>query len=508
MTAGLVAVLVLRGREAHKAPALPVAEQPSASTSGDQPLPKAGTTTGAAASGAAAQASVAGSGHPSATATGASKPTMTLGRPLRVIALGWDLLAPGILVNDGASPGKNSAYKAKGLEVELNATREIGKVENALARGGSDEKGADIALLPLQRFAASYERLRALQPVIFFVVGWSQGREVVISETPSFAKLPKRGKLRMRAAAGDAACFVGLFGLELSGFDLARVKLVDRKANRYELSAVTRSFAKKDSEQASGSVLLTTGDASRLVPFVAVAQSSLLDKQATELKTWARVWLDGHRRVAADATAAARTIAAVKSAPEPLTILSRLGEIAPASLADNARAVALAGRGAVTLDSLFDRAWKTWRHAKVLSIPPERAPIDTRIIAALVRAEPELVVGEAAADVEVAPATKKPAKDAAKAKTKGGQALIVYHAPAGKLNEDELVSTVGFLAGVFRRSPLQISVFRGYAVDSKATQKLIERVAQRYGIVTGRMSPGKGRPQGRSPATIRVLPIP
>ncbi len=472
MLGGFVAGLVLRSRSPHTTPVLATA---SASTSANP-----------AVSGGTAAASASGSASNSAAT---SKPA--LGRPLRVISLGWELLAPGIMANDGADPGKKSLFKKAGLELKLNAVNEVAKLENALARGGADEKGADIALLPLQRFVASYERLKALNPVIFFVVSWSDGRDVVLSKLESFQKLPKRGDVRLRGVAGAAASFVGLFALDLAGVSVDRVKIVEKKG---DISAITRREAKRKSEQASGNILLTTGEASRLVPLVAIAQASLVDKQRGPLTTWAKLWLQGNKLVAGEASVAARKIAAVKGAPEPLQVLSRLSEIAPASLAENAHAAGLSGRGAVTLEALFQRSWRIWRDAKVLTIPPEKAPVDGSIIATLVRANTELAAPESSGT-----------KDGVRSKDKP---LVVHRAPKGKLDEDKVVNEIGFIAGVFRRSPLRISVHPRHRVDDKLTTSIIERAVDRFGLAQSRLLKGKARPTGGATATIEVMPVP
>ncbi|HZO13800.1 MAG TPA: hypothetical protein VFB62_11100, partial [Polyangiaceae bacterium] len=306
-----------------------------------------------------------------------------LGRALRVAGLGWELLAPAVMANDGATAGKDSRFKKAGLDVELSANSEVTQVENALARGGEDEKGADVAVLPLQRFVASYERLKALNPVIFFVVGWSDGGEIIQSKKASFDELPAQGDVKLRATAGEPAAFLGLYAFDLAGVAADRIKLVSD--GEVDWSAITRREARQRSEQTSGNLLLSTSEASQLVPFVAITQASLLSKNPDALVALAEGWLGGHELLAQNPTAASRKIGDVKGAPEPLAVLARLGEIRAASLSENAELAGLAGRGAVTLEALFHRTWQIWRNAKVLSIPPEQAPIDGTIIATLVR---------------------------------------------------------------------------------------------------------------------------
>ena len=92
------------------------------------------------------------------------KAPRAMNRPLRVTALGWDLLAPGVSGNGGTLEGcAESEFAAVGLEVHLAASDGIASLEGRLARGGADPDGADLAILPLPVYVAMYERLHALE---------------------------------------------------------------------------------------------------------------------------------------------------------------------------------------------------------------------------------------------------------------------------------------------------------------------------------------------------------
>ena len=111
--------------------------------------------------------------------------------------------------------------RAAGVPVSLRPVDAMASVEGALARGGADKEGADIAVVPFSDLVASYERLRALSPEVFFVVGWSRGREALVSTKealPSSADKPEaksgdKPAVSMVGAPGDAATFLGLFAL-------------------------------------------------------------------------------------------------------------------------------------------------------------------------------------------------------------------------------------------------------------------------------------------------------
>ncbi len=473
MLVAFVAGIALRGREAHTAPA-PIVDS---SESAPSASPSATTSV-------TATASVSGSAE-------AAPPALALGRPLRVVGLGWDGLAAGVMANDGTEPGTNSTFKKANLDVRIKSKHTAEAVENALARGGKDDAGADIAIMSLQRFVASYERLKALDPVIFFVVAWSDGREVVLSKKKGFAA---KGKVSVFGNAGSAAAFVGLFALDLAGTAPDAVTIT-AEAKKADYAAITRSESKSKSEQVSGDLLLTTAEASRLVPVVAIAQRSLLRKEPEAMNAWARLWLDGHKIVSGDASEAARKLAAVEGGPEPLEVLASLGQLAPASLAENAEVAGLSGRGAVTLEELFQRTWTVWRKAKVLTIPPEKAPVDPSVIATLVRRGGELTAPTAPKGSQERPDTH-------------GEPLLVHHFSKGKLDEEAVIAQAGFLAGVFRRSPIRLTVHPRTLADKKATARAVAQTRERFGLGETRLEAGGMRGLPGSPATIEVMPIP
>lgn len=486
MLGAFVGVLFVRDR-------VPATEEPpAASASVSASASAVVSASGSTGSAASASAAPAASAHAKSS----------LGRPLRVVAFGWDLAAAGLVANHGSGGGdKHSRFSKAGVDVALTVADSAHDVERALARGGADKKGADVAVLPLPRFVASFEHLKALDPQMFLVTGWSSGREVLESKLASLAKLPPKGDVKLGAAPGSSAAFLGLFALDVSGVDLSRVRLVATTAGDADLVAIERSLGGHD---ASGMRLLFgTGDASHLVPFVAVAQRSLIDKHPRALRVWSRVWLAAAKDIVDDASGAARRVAGEKDAPEPLTLLTRLGQDARETLAGNAEQLGLSGRGAVTLDSLFRRTWRIWRAVQLLGSPvPEQAPLDGDIVAALARAANP---GELRQQPPAPPTATTGDAGAARPATRA-QPLVVYRQPGRKPDVDALLPTAGLLAGVFPRSPLQITLFRGALPDKKATQATADRVAERYGIAARRLVAGSLHRAPGSAAAVAVLP--
>ncbi|MFT3766419.1 MAG: hypothetical protein QM820_13040 [Minicystis sp.] len=453
------------------------------------------TAPAAASASASASASTSASApvlaSASAPATSASAPLVDAGpgklfdRPLRVIALGWDLAAPALLANGGLDGASGNDFTAAGLDVKVSAADSLNAVESALARGGADKDGADIAVLPFCSLIAAYEQIRALSPEAFFVVGFSRGREAIVSAKdtlpgPDFD--PKKG-VSMAGTTGDSATFLGLFSLDANGVPPGAVHLVAPGFGKPEdapLAAVDRGLVPTDA--ARRNILLTTADASRLVPFVAVAQHGLVEKHEAALAAWARVWLEAAKKLADDPAGAARQIASAPGAPEPIALLKRLGDNAPATLIDNARLVGLSGRRALSLEALFQESWRIWRAAGVLATPaPESAPVSGAVIASLVRNNPSLAKPKFA--------VKGPPDSSDKLKV-----LLTFKQPEGKLDEAALANSAALLADIFERSALRVAVTKGGNVDAAATKKLIDDVEQRFDIGPGRLVAAKKAP--------------
>ncbi len=241
-------------------------------------------------------------------------------------------------------------------------------------------------------------------------------------------------------------------------------------------------------------LLLTTADAPRLVPYVAVAPRGFIEQRSRALSAWAGAWLAGSRKLTRDPPGGARTVSSTKGAPEPISLLQTLGQSTPATLADNVRAMGLSGRSAVTLDRLFQRSWTLWRGASLLATPaPDQAPVSTGVVSSLARAEPSEAAGgddEKPRDVGPSPKT-----------------LITYRQPDGKLDEAALIANAGLLAGVFERAPLRIAVNAGGSVDKAKTKKMIDDATGRFGLSQGRLVAATKAIPGAA-ATIEVLTAP
>lgn len=397
-------------------------------------------------------------------------------QPLRVTGLGWELLAPGVLANDGLSPGAASEFKAAGIDAHFAVVADMNALQQRLARGGGDPEGADVALLPLPEFIAAYERLRGLDPQVFFVVGWSYGRDALARQKQaSLTGLPAKERITLAGAPGQAATLLGLFALQLAGVAPERVELV--RDDKAMFAAIDRSRRATRDKLDARDLLLTTADATELVPLVAIAPGGYIRRNAPLLETWARRWLSATTRLHSDVPAASRRLAREPGAPDPVDLLDALGWIRHASLIDNANLAGLSGRGAVTIDELFHRTWTLWRGVGVLSTPtPEQAPRTNEIVSRV-----------ALSDSTIATPPEE-------RRTRRGptRSLLVHPIPGAALDEPALASELGFVAGVFARSDLELRLRRRAGKPAA----VLDAAARRFGLDKARLREGKAHASG------------
>ena len=393
--------------------------------------------------------------------------------PLKVVAMDWEVLAPGVLANGGLKPNTEHAFGKAGLPVTFSSVTSTEAIEVRLGRGGSDENGADIALMPLPAFVASYERLRALSPQVFQVVAWSRGRDALVGESTPLDR-PPRGELRLQGEAGSSPSLLGLFVLDQAGLPASRVRLIEpgKHPRRHLLHAVER---RKSRQIDARDLVISTADATHLVPVVAVAPAGVLERRRADLVEWSRVWLGGVETLALDPPAAARALAGASGAPEAVDLIDALGWMEFTDLQASARAAGLSGRSAVNVDVLFHRTWDLWRDVGLLTTPPpERIPLSATIIADLARQS-------FAVNPETTSGTKAGSEN-----EEIGDVLLTHVVRGRRLSaeaESALVNEVGFLAGVFSRSTVEVWVPR----SPDAGRRVVSHAIDRFGLPEGRV---------------------
>ena len=497
MSLGLVFLLVTRSRKDHPAPGV---DPEYVEVAADAAAP--GADAGAAVALADAAAPIV------AAEAAAPKPTE---RPLRVTTLGWELVAAGVALTaaDGGATGPL-------IELAPEATLEA--VEARLARGGTDPVGADIAVMPLPAFVIAYDRLRALDPRAFVVVGFSHGREEVHAAPGALLKAPPAAdevKLvalgpataadaTAKAAGTESATVLGLFALDLLGVQATRVRMIAPGAPEAKaalFSAVARGAADERK------LAFSSADASRLIPIVAIAPKAQLDASEAKMRDFARAWLDGFERSRKDASNVARRLAnkealplaaGVGGAPEAISLLERLGQIEPAGLAQQRALIGASAKGPVTLETLAQRTWVIARAGGLTtSAAPSPLPIDDRIATA---------IGPAPSP----PPSNAPAGDAGSADAgafaalpAGTTPLLVYRATDPASDAASVAAQIGFLSGVFEHAAFRVSAKGG----EKAARVIAASARDGFNLPSTRLAVARGEPAGVF-ATVEVLGLP
>lgn len=440
----------------------------------------------------------------------------TLSRTLRVAAMGWELGAPGIVANAGLKPSAASEFTKAGLDVEIAVIEQLSKVEAALARGGMDPYGADVAILPLPIAIASMDRLRALGPEIFVTVGWSAGRDVVEWYKSSLSPRTLHKKIEVMGVAGSAPSFLAMFMLDEVGVSLERITFVappvrvakpvdaasaDDEEEEPEESEETleRRFITIDKsarispdDGITRKSLVSTAEASRLIPYVAVAQGNFIEKHQLTLAKFSHVWLTAQSRMKDDDSSAARTVSGIEGAPEALGLLTRLSLIERATVRDNLEAYELAGESPLSTRDLADRAWTYWRSQGTLSSPPpHRPPVRSEVVRALgLLSDPP---GPSAPM-----AMRRSSSDDI-------EPILIKRQTKGEADLSDLMRQVGGYARAFPRSPLRVTIREAEAGKVEVRTRFFADAVRRFGLSTDHI--GRGTVEG-GVAAIEILPVP
>lgn len=403
-----------------------------------------------------------------------------MSRPIRAVATRWEVAAPALLAAGGVRSQDGSLFDSLHLRTELNVVRGAREVEEALARGGAEEGGADIAIIPLATWISSYEHLAALGTEVFFVAAWSRGSEayfIAPNADPS-RRLPATLALAGDRTSAETLSLLMLFGE--ADVDIHRLRFTSLDSSDAIVATVEREA--RDAELgARGRVpWMSTADASRISLWVMVAPRAFADAHTDAIVAWCRGWQRGVELLARDVPQAARTISGFEGAPPLVDVLRRLGQIAYVPLFEQAELAGLSGRSYLTLGTLFERAWDAERRIGVVTgPPPESMPIATFAIASIVRRE----------------APSPPPLVASTRTSESTRVLMTFPFDVARSYRDaekreRLVNRVAFIASVFARSPLRVSV---PSRDLEHARIIIGSAVEQYGVDSARITVTSGQ---------------
>ncbi len=475
---GLVAFAVARPKSGHEAPLVVIQDEGKADA-------------GADASVVSVDASVDASATPDAS-DGAVPIVKILDRPLRVTTLGLALAAPGTMVKEALEASRDGRAPRPSVDLELTTVSTPQKLEARLIHGGADADGADVAILSLPDLVASSERLRALEPQAFMLVGFSQSTERLhpLGTSP---RVPLQGvDVKVFVPAGERLAsreWMALFGMDAVQVPLAKVKLLVADERPKDATYVATTFLEKN----EGEHVLSTVEAPGLVPYVAVMTKGMLAAKEPVARAFAEAWLLGMQRSYVDAGAAAKRVigkegavfsTASEGAGDLATLVDHLGRISKVSLADNARFFGLPvkeGRRA-PLQALASSMVEGFGEAGLLATPPSWELVDTKVMAALAK--------------DVAPSVEK--LECVRAR----KAPIMARRETGQtLDEAALGRRIEAAAIAFEGCSIRVSMRGG----EKPATTFVEATRAKLGLSAEKLAVGKTATQGAA-ALVEVVP--
>ncbi len=391
-----------------------------------------------------------------------------LERPLRVSAYTWESASAIVLANAGLRSGPNSAYVSNKLILHARAAEGMGEIERALARGGNEETGIDIAIAPLPWLIASYERLRALKLQVFYVVGWSYGREGLFVRKGDTAFEGTSDETRLFTTGGDSSVSLALFAADAEGLPLTKIRTTSG-VKAADIAAEAKPFTALTAPEGPNEPRFTTLDASRLVPIVAVASSTFLESYRATVVDFARITRRAIADTAADVPSAARKLAPMTGVMEPATLLERLGSLQFANLRDNARVFELHGLYGASLRTLVARNFELFHGTGAIHV--------TQADHILLR--PDVVVQLGSGDPEIAP---EPHVNGAPV---GEARKVMVTRFAEKISEDLYASELALLAEIFPRAHLRLGLGK-----TGSFKHVVELAKSRYGVDVARLVTG------------------
>jgi hypothetical protein len=239
-------------------------------------------------------------------------------------------------------------------------------------------------------------------------------------------------------------------------------------------AAVVRPIPADRSPAAPAKILLTTADASRLVPLVLVASRGFVEGHHDAVGALARALEDGESILRTDVPATARRIAAEPGAPEPAALLERIAWIE----VDAANAHGASAQ----MPQLFEREWRLFKEIGALTSP---MPPVADVIAVVTPSSPP----------PARPAAASPSADS------GARTLLAHRVQKG--DAEAVAREIALLAGVFDRSGIRITARPAALAQAAATA-----ASEGHSIKSDRIVVAPGSLSDTGVALIEVLAAP
>ena len=410
-----------------------------------------------------------------------TQPKADLQRPLRVAALGWEAAAPVLLANRGYKPTPQSLFSSRGVNVAVKIADGLSEVEKQIARGGQEETGCDLAVVPLAAVAGGYERTRALGLAVIYTTAWSRGREGFLLGKHDNLFEGSADEAKMFVSGGDVATALALFVADAEGLTLNKVRQTPLLKNA-EFGVQSRPFTALMSAEGPNRLVFTTVEAARWAPWVVVAQRAFVDQHPRTIALWLEGLSAGLSDLAKDIPLAARTLASLDGTVETASLIERFGYMRYATLADNVRLFEVGAPFGASLRALGLRLFDLFHGVGTLGVAaPEHDWLDGSYVLTMSQNSPPEPSDERFDVVSIAEAKH-----------------AFYMRFSNKVSDDALISEVGLLGEVFPRARFKIGVKKG-----TSQKKITERARDLYGVDPSRFA--SGEVADRASASIEVL---
>ena len=277
------------------------------------------------------------------------------------------LFAAGLLENGGLGPGKSDFSLRHGIKIRFTMLEDPAQCMEALA-----SRDVDIAWMTADTLALLYRRHSGSSPVAFFHYGWSRGEHAVAADATIGKIADFKGKTI--ACAENSPChFFALYLLSTAGVKPSQVRwrftLTNEDAaylfarKRAHVCVGTYPSLHRAASRRKAGLLLSSADASFLIPGVFVTREAFLVRNREGLAAFIAGWLEGREAARQNPQQAMRILSSAAGfSPEEASGSLRL--VRQAGLADNRSFFGLTGDGVPGFSFTIATARSVWLEEK------------------------------------------------------------------------------------------------------------------------------------------------
>jgi NitT/TauT family transport system substrate-binding protein len=290
---------------------------------------------------------------------------------------------PGVVANDGATPGPKSKFTEAGLDVEIKLIR--GSKERLEAFDGGE---VDVMLLSLDYFAnlVPVYKEKGVDLKAFMMADWSRGNLGIVAK-PAIKSIEALKDAKIATTRNTPTHYFLIDLLKKSNLSPAEVDKV--KSNlvfatktpqagemfqRGEVDAVAiwEPHLSQAASGGKGRVLVSTATATNLIADVLFARADFLAAREADAVKLVRAWFEGVKQIERDPAGSVATVAKAFKQTDDET-RGVLAKIKPATFADNRVFFGLE-REDSAYAALFEGASRVWQAEGVIKAAAPAGP--------------------------------------------------------------------------------------------------------------------------------------